>query len=157
TAVANRFFLYDHTSGVGPSLKLGGMDVVASQFGAWSPFGAVQTDRKSVVEGKSGDGEGGGGITDKNGKFLSQTGLLSGNDYTLESLESTFQQDLNGDNTSGFTKRLKHRDGSSGFTAVANRFFLYDHTSGVGPSLKLGGMDVVASQFGAWSPFGAVQ
>jgi hypothetical protein len=75
----------------------------------------------------------------------------------LESLESTFNQDLNGDSITGLSTTLIHNDGSTDLTAVANRFFLYDHTSGTGPSLKIGGMDVVAGQFGTWSPFDAVQ
>ena len=30
-------------AGLGPSLKYGGADVVAGQFGAWTPIGAEQT------------------------------------------------------------------------------------------------------------------
>ena len=42
TQVGNEYFL-DGISGSGPSLKYGGALVVAGQFGAWAPIGAVQT------------------------------------------------------------------------------------------------------------------
>jgi hypothetical protein len=151
------YFLLDSSSGWGPWLKLGGADVMVGQFGAWSPFGAVQTASGYDVAWKNGAGQYTVWMTDSSGNFLSATGVLSGTDYTLESLETTFNQDLNGDNITGLSKTLIHNDGSTDLTAVANRFFLYDHTSGAGPSLKLGGMDVVTGQFGAWSPFNAVQ
>ena len=42
--------------------------------------------------------------TDSNGNFVSDTlGVVSGTSYALESLETSFQQDLNGDGTIGLT------------------------------------------------------
>jgi hypothetical protein len=154
TAVANHFFLLN--SGSGPSLKQGGMDVVAGQFGAWTPIGAVQTASGYDVAWKNGGADQYTvWTTDNNGNFLSYNGVLPGGDFALEALESTFNQDLNGDGTIGLTRRVIQTDGSTSLTAVANHFFLLN--SGSGPSLKQGGMDVVAGQFGAWTPIGAVQ
>jgi hypothetical protein len=74
----------------------------------------------------------------------------------LELLESTFNQDLNGDGVIGPTKTVIQTDGSTSLTLVANEFFL-DNSSGVGPALQLNGAPVVAGQFGGWTPIGAVQ
>ena len=42
--------------------------------------------------------------TDSNGNYVSDTiGTVSGTSYALESLEASFQQDLNGDGTIGLT------------------------------------------------------
>src|SRR5262249_30769624 len=42
TNVAGHYFLYDNSNN-GPSLKYGGADYVAGQFGTWSPIGAEKT------------------------------------------------------------------------------------------------------------------
>jgi hypothetical protein len=94
--VANEFFLHDG-AGNGPSLKYAGADVVAGQFGAWTPIGAEQTAGGYQVVWKNGGAD--QYITwnlDSNGNWASQTGVVSGSDHTLQSLETTFQQDLNG-------------------------------------------------------------
>ena len=41
--------------------------------------------------------------TDSNGNYLSNIGVVSGTSYALELLETSFQQDLNGDGTIGPT------------------------------------------------------
>ena len=80
--------------------------------------------------------------------------------YALESIETTFNQDLNGDGTIGLTKTVIQTDtnsfGSTSLTAVANEYFLYN-ASGSGPVLQYAGAAVVAGEFGAWAPIGAVQ
>src|SRR5262249_45106311 len=48
-------------------------------------------------------------------------------------------------------------NGATSLTEVGNHFFLYDNVSGSGPSLKYGGADYVAGQFGPWAPIGAEQ
>ena len=54
-------------------------------------------------------------------------GAVTGNDYALESIETTFNQDLNGDGTIGLTKTVIQTDtnssGSTSLTAVANEYF----------------------------------
>src|SRR6185312_239894 len=47
--------------------------------------------------------------------------------------------------------------GSTSLVAVSNHFFLDNISTGLGPSLKYGGADVVAGQFGSWTPIGAEQ
>ena len=61
--------------------------------------------------------------------ITSQTiiGATAGNDYALESIETTFNQDLNGDGTIGLTKTAIQTDtnssGSTSLMAVGQRIF----------------------------------
>jgi serralysin len=93
----SHYFLDNNSSGSGPSLKYLGADFVA--FNAWAPIGAEQTASGYEVAWKL------GGTdtytvwnTDSNGNFVSDTiGPVSGTSATLQSLEASFHQDLNGD------------------------------------------------------------
>ena len=48
-------------------------------------------------------------------------------------------------------------NGSTSLVEVGTKFFLDSISTGSGPSLKYGGADVVAGQFGNWAPIGAEQ
>ena len=137
--VANEFFLHDG-AGNGPSLKYGGADVVAGQFGAWTPIGAEKAGGGYQVAWKNGTAD--QYIvwnTDSNGNYASNaTGVVSGADYALQSLETTFQQDLNGDGTTGLKTTPIETSGATRLDQVANEFFLHD-SGGIGPSLKYQG------------------
>ena len=154
--VANEFFLHDG-AGNGPSLKYAGADVVAGQFGAWTPIGAEQTASGYQVAWKNGGAD--QYIiwnVDSNGNWTGQTGVVSGSEHAFQSLETTFQQDLNADGTIGLKTTPIETSGATHLDQVANEFFLHDG-AGNGPSLKYAGADVVAGQFGAWTPIGAEQ
>jgi hypothetical protein len=156
TEVANQFFLYN-SNGSGPALQFGGVPVVAGQYGAWAPIGAVQTAGGYDIAWKnSGTGQYTVWTTDSSGNHLTDTAPMSGASYTLESFETVFNQDLNGDGVIGPPKTVIQTDGSTSLTEVANQFFLYN-SSGSGPALQFGGVPVVAGQYGAWAPIGAVQ
>jgi serralysin len=132
---------------------------VAGQFGGWTPIGAVQTaNGYDVVWKVTGADQYTVWSTDSNGNYLTNvTGYaVSGTDYSLQSLETTFHQDLNGDGVIGLVATVIQVDGSTSLTEVANRFYLYN-TSGTGPTLKYAGADFVTGQFGGWTPIGAVQ
>ena len=95
TEVGNHFFFYD-SSGSGPSLKYGGADYVAGQFGPWAPIGAEQTASGYEVAWKNGSADQYTvWNTDLFGNYLSNFGLMSG--AALQSFEPSFHQDLNGD------------------------------------------------------------
>ena len=158
TAVVNHFYLYDST-GTGPTIKYGGIDVVAGQFGAWTPIGAVQTANGYDVAWKvTGADQYTVWSTDTNGNYITNlTGSpVPGTDASLEALETTFHQDLNGDGVIGLIATVVQVDGSTSLTEVANKFYLYN-SSGTGPTLKYAGSDFVAGQFGGWTPIGAVR
>ena len=95
-------YFLDNSSGSGPELKQNGADVVAGQFGGWVPIGAVQTASGYDVAWEiPGANEYTVWTTDSKGNFLSYIGVVSGTSTTLESYESIFNQDLNGDGVIG--------------------------------------------------------
>ena len=101
-AVSNHFFLDSISTGSDPSLKYGGADVVAGQFGGWTPIGAEQTASGYQVAWKvSGADQYSVWTTDSNGNFISTSAILSGNSSVLKSFETSFHQDLNGDGAIG--------------------------------------------------------
>jgi hypothetical protein len=157
TEVANNFYLY--TGGAGPELKYFGTAVVDGQFGGgWAPISAEQTASGYVVAAKvSGSDQYTVWSTDGNGNYVSNlTGIVSGSSTALESLETTFHQDLNGDGTIGIRSTVIETNGSVSLTEVGNNFYLY--SGGSGPELKYSGAPLVDGQFGGgWAPIGAEQ
>jgi hypothetical protein len=157
TQVADTYAL--DTNGSGPSLKSGGAVVTAGEFGTWSPIGAVQVagGGYDVAWKDAATGQYTVWTTDSSGNYASNLiGLVSGTSTALESLETTFNQDLNGDGTIGIPKIVIQTDGSTSLTQVGNNFYLYN--GGSGPALNYGGAAVTVGEFGGtWTPIGAVQ
>ena len=106
--VGNNFFL-DNSGGSGPSLKYAGADVVAGQLGGWTPIGAEQTASGYEVAWKmTGADQYTVWNTDSNGNYISSAiGAVSGTSAALESLETSFHQDLNGDGVIGVPARRR--------------------------------------------------
>ena len=99
---AASFFLDSVSTGSGPSLKYGGADVVAGQFGSgWTPIGTEQTATGYEVAWKNAAGQYSIWATDSNGNFISTTQAMSGTSSTIENAETSFHQDLNGDGVIG--------------------------------------------------------
>ena len=74
--------------------------------------------------------------TDSNGNFIANiTGAVSGNSIALESLETTFHQDLNGDGTIGLVGKAIESSGSTSLLQVGNNYDLESISSGTGPEL----------------------
>ena len=106
TQAGGHYFLYDSV-GSGPSLKFGSTDFVTGQFGTWAPIGAEKTASGYEVAWKDAStGQYTAWNTDNNGNYVSNmsglTGYVSGTSTALESLETSFHQDLNGDGQIGF-------------------------------------------------------
>ena len=157
--VGTNFFLDLISTGSGPTLKYGGAAVVANQFGAWAPIGAEQTATGYEVAWKiPGADQYTVWNTDSSGNYISNVvGVVSGTSAALESLETSFHQDLNGDGTIGAPTVTIEALGSTKLVEVGTNFFLDLISTGSGPTLKYGGAAVVANQFGAWAPIGAEQ
>jgi serralysin len=133
---------------------MGGVAVTTG--GIWTPIGAVRVagGDYDVAWKNTSTGQYTAWSTDSNGNYLGQLfGPVSGNSGALESLETTFNQDLNGDGTVGIPKVVIQTDGSIALTEVGNNFYLYN--GGTGPELKMGGVAVTTG--GVWTPIGAVQ
>src|SRR5205085_1146476 len=160
--VGTNYFLDPVAGGTGPELKYGGTAVTAGQFGGWTPIGAEQTANGFDIAWKV---QGGDQYTvwstDPNGNYLSSVvGVVSGSNTSLESLETTFHQDLNGDGIIGLPPLPTTAIESSGSTSlvqVGTNYFLDPVAGGTGPELKYGGTAVTAGQFGGWTPIGAEQ
>ena len=164
TEVGTNFYLYG-SDGTGPSLKYQGADYVAGQFGQVAPIGAEQTASGYEVAWKvPGVDQYSVWVTDNNGNYLSNTlTSVSGTSAALQSIETSFHQDLNGDGTIGPpapppppAQTVIESFGSTSLTEVGTNFYLYD-SGGTGPSLKYQGADYVAGQFGQVAPIGAEQ
>jgi serralysin len=102
TQVGNNYYLYNG-SGVGPELKYMGAPVTTGEFGAVTPIGAALTSTGYEVAWQfTGTNYYTVWNTDSNGNDVSDTiGIVAGNSTTLESLETSFNQDLNGDGAIG--------------------------------------------------------
>src|SRR5258705_9681301 len=97
--------------------------------------------------------------TDSGGNFLSFS-VFSGTSTALESLETSFHQDLNGDGVIGVpaaTAFAIETLGSTSLVQVGNNYFLHTISSGTGPSLKYAGADVVVGQVNPYTPIAAEQ
>ncbi len=79
--------------------------------------------------------------TDSNGNFISTTAAMSASNNTLESIETSFHQDLNGDGTIGVPTNtgpttVIESVGSTSLVEVGTNFYLDNISTGTGPSLK---------------------
>ena len=157
--IANQYYYLLNSSGWGPSLKYGGANVIAGNWGPWSPIGAVQTATGYDIAWKTSDGQYSVWATDSNGNYVSNLIVVApATSAALELLEPTFGQDLNSDGVIGTTKQIIQTDGSTSLALVGGQnYYLLNSSTGSGPSLKYGGADVVASQWSPWAPIGAVQ
>ncbi|MBK3666732.1 NF038122 family metalloprotease, partial [Bradyrhizobium diazoefficiens] len=156
-SAGSNYFLNPTAGGAGPSLKYGGVSVVVGQYSPLAPIGAEQVGSGYDVAWKApGVDQYTVWSVDGTGNYLSTLDdAVSGTSYALESLETTFHQDLNGDGTIGVVKTVIESAGVTSLTQIANNYFLYH--SGSGPELMRDGAAVVTNQFPPWAPIGAEQ
>ena len=158
--VGTNFFLDSISTGSGPMLKNGGAAVVAGAYGAWSPVAAEQVSGGGydVAWKNASTGYFSVWSTDSNGNFLTAlTPEVPGTDTRLETLETAFQQDLNGDGTIGVPNHTIEAIGSTSLVETASNFYLDSISTGTGPILKNGGVAVQDGNYGGWSPVAAEQ
>jgi hypothetical protein len=155
--VGIHYFLDSVSTGTGPELMFNGAPVAAGQFGAYTPVAAEVTATGYEIAWKNaGTNQFSIWNTDSNGNFLSYA-VYSGNSVALDSLETSFHQDLNGDSTMGVSPGATVIElfGSTSLVQVGSNYFFDSNSSGgTGPELKYNGAPVVAGQFGAYTPVG---
>src|SRR5262249_42923514 len=98
--VGNNYFL----GSTGPELKYHGGAVTTGQFQDWVPISSVKVDGGYDVAWKNSSGQFTFWATDSQGNFQSYPThgvALAANSTTVESYETIFHQDLNGDHTIG--------------------------------------------------------
>ncbi|MCK1393566.1 matrixin family metalloprotease, partial [Bradyrhizobium sp. 1] len=156
TQVANNYYFYQ--SGVGPELKRDIVPVVAGQFAPFVPIGVEKTSTGYDLAWKvPGADQYIVWNVDNSGNFIANlTSIESGNSSTMESYETIFHQDLNGDGSIGVpaasATNVIESAGSTSLTQMGSNYFFYE--SGAGPELMRGGAAVVAGQFAPFVPIG---
>jgi Ca2+-binding RTX toxin-like protein len=159
--IEDKFFLYPIGGSSGPELRYFGAPVAAGQFGDWTPLGVEQSSSGYQVawQSKASDQY----IlwsTDSTGNWLSNPPAVMGNDPGLQSAETSFQQDLNGDGRIGPaapSTTVIEAAGSTTLVQVRDNFFFYPIGGSSGPELRYFGAPVAAGQFGDWTPLGVEQ
>jgi hypothetical protein len=155
--VGSSYYLDNASTLDGPQLKYGGAAVTAGEFGNIAPVGAIQTSSGYEVAWKiPGTSELAFWTTDNNGNYTGNlSGLVSGTSFTVESQETVFGQDLNGDGTIGVTASLIQTVGATSLLQIADEYYVYTNWSG--PELKYGGAPLTVGEFGNINPIGAIQ
>jgi 2',3'-cyclic-nucleotide 2'-phosphodiesterase (5'-nucleotidase family)/DNA-binding beta-propeller fold protein YncE len=153
--VGDHFFLRE-ADGKGPALKYQAAAVTEGQFGAWTPIATEITAIGYQVAWRNGTAdEYAVWTTDSDGRYVSHAiGGVSHGDLALQTLETSFQQDLNGDGRVGVLTRTIEAAGSTSLQAV-NQFFVLRNDDGDGPFLEYQGDAVTGREFGNWRPIGA--
>ncbi|SDS99631.1 alpha/beta hydrolase-fold protein [Bradyrhizobium canariense] len=169
----NNYFLQPN-GGPAVELSYGGTPVVVGQFdqfgGHWVPIGAEQTTNGYEVAWRiEGSDSYTVWYTDSNGAYLSSAfNSVSGKSAALESFETSFHQDLNGDGVIGPpsssppppTQTVIEAFGTTSLIESGNNYF-FETNGGPAVELSFGGTPVVVGQFdqfgGHWVPIGAEQ
>ncbi len=150
--VGNDYFFNPVAGGTGPELDYAGTPFVA---GAWAPIGVEKTSTGFEVALFNASSD----LytiwnTDSSGNVLSASlSGVSGTNTALESIETSFHQDLNGDNNIGIPGVIE-TSGAIELAEVGNHYFFNPIAGGTGPELTYGGTPFVGA---AWAPIGAEQ
>jgi serralysin len=140
----------------GLELKYAGAAVVAGQFAPYTPIGVEQTTGGyEVALQNAGTNQFSIWNTDSNGNFVSFN-VYSGTSAALESLETSFQQDLNGDGVIGVPTAVIESLGSTSLVQVGSNYFFNAGLGITGTELKYAGA-AVAGQFAPYTPIGVEQ
>jgi hypothetical protein len=159
--VGSNYYLDSISTGTGPELKFGGAAVSAGQYSPWTPVGVEQTATGyEVVWQTPGTQQFSIWNTDSSGNETSYS-TLSGTSTALETLETSFKQDLNGDGVIGVpggpVTKVIESFGSTSLVEVGSNYYLDSISTGTGPELKFGGAAVSAGQYSPWTPVGVEQ
>ncbi|WP_050043726.1 hypothetical protein [Bradyrhizobium sp. LTSPM299] len=143
--------------GTGPTLKYQGSAITVGEFAGWSPIGADATSTGYDAAWKlAGADEYTVWATDANGNdTVKLVDSVSGSSAALETQETTFHQDLNGDGVIGIPSTTIESQGSTSLVQSANVYDLDPVAGGTGPTLKYQGSAITVGEFPGWSPIGA--
>ena len=163
--VSNNYFLdVTGSNTLGPELTIGGAALGPTQLGSWVPIAAVQTaSGYDVALELPASNEFTVWATNSSGAYVSSlVGIVPGNNATLESLETVFNQDLNGDSVIGVPPPPPPTtisiDGNTTLVQSGSNYFLdVTGSNTLGPELTIGGAALGPTQLGSWVPIAAVQ
>jgi hypothetical protein len=157
---ANQYELNPSGGGSGPFVQYQNTPVLVGQFGAGIvPVGALKTAGGYEIAWNLGNGAYVVWNTDANGNYAGNaTGVVAGTSYTLESQETTFGEDLNGDGTIGLRISTLAANGTTMLVQEVNEYELNPNGGGSGPFLTFSGSAVTVGQFGSGVvPVGALK
>ena len=122
---------------------------MAGQFGGWAPIGAEKTATGYEVAWKmAGADQYTVWNTDNNGNYISNIAPCRARATLWNRSRPASIRISTATGTIGLVTTAIETQGATDLTQVADHYFLYD-SLGSGPSLKYGGTDFVAGQFGA--------
>ncbi|WP_244421994.1 S8 family serine peptidase [Bradyrhizobium sp. ORS 285] len=156
------YFLNPVAGGTGPQIKFGGSVVTFGQLGGWNPIAAETSGSGYLVAWKMA----GSDLytvwnTDCSGNYTSNAiGAVAGSSASLEALETSFHQDLNGDGTIGAPSTTPSGSviealGSTSLSLSGTTYLMTPVSGGTAIPVTFGGNIVVAGQFGGWAAIGA--
>ncbi|MCA0304187.1 MAG: hypothetical protein LCH95_17410 [Proteobacteria bacterium] len=154
--VGDAYVLLAHGTTTGPSFTYNGAPVTVGMFGGWAPIGVEAAGAGYTVAWKNGAADqytlwtldGGGAYV------ANAVGVVSGSSGSIQGLETTFAQDLDGNGTVGVVATDIETAGVTTLARVGDAYFLYAHGTTTGPQLAYNGAAVTAGMFGGWTPIG---
>ncbi|WP_422000756.1 leishmanolysin-related zinc metalloendopeptidase [Reyranella sp.] len=149
--IGDHFYL----GALGPQLSIGGAAVVAGANSPWTPVAVEQTASGFEVAWEAtGYNQYIVWATNSSGAYVStMLGPVAGGNAALQALETSFQQDLNGDGTTGLVTTTIEADGATDLVQIGDHFYL----GALGPQLSIGGAAVVAGANSPWTPVAVEQ
>ncbi|WP_050043513.1 Ig-like domain-containing protein [Bradyrhizobium sp. LTSPM299] len=155
--IGNKFYVGNASTGFNAELKVAGVAEVADPTGHVAPLGAEKTATGYQVVWTLGGGRYSIWTADNNGNETSYV-HVSGTSSTLETLETTFHEDLNGDGVIGAAPvptTLIETKGSAGVAQIAGNFYVGNASTGYSTELKVAGVAQVADPTGQVAPLAA--
>jgi Tryptophan-rich Synechocystis species C-terminal domain len=154
--VADMYFMYQGDGSSGVVLRYNGAPwTVGGPNGAWRAIGAEQTANGYSVWLRNGTtGQYQRWNTDFAGNYTSGE-FAGGSSYALQSTETSFQQDLNGDGTIGLASSSIETVGNTKLAQVADMYFMYQGDGSSGVLVRYHGQ--ASNPGGGWLPIGAEQ
>ena len=157
----SNYYFYPVGGSSGPQFKYNGMPVAVGQY-EWSFIGVEQTASGYKVAMRiPGTDQYTVWNTDSSGGFVSNgTGgvVVSGSSSAITSLETSFNQDLNGDGVLGasVSSTVIEFFGSTSLVQVGSNYYFYPVGGSSGPQFKYKGSPVAVGQY-EWSFIGVEQ
>ena len=152
-------YFLEPNGGAAVELSYNGSPVAVGEFGAWAPIAAQQTATGFEVALK----EAGADLygvwdTDSSGNFVSgPISNVSGTSAALESIETSFNFDLNGDGVIGPPPPTVIESNGSMSLLTDGTNYLLQPNGGTAVKLSYNGAPVTVGQFGGWTPVAATQ
>jgi len=152
--IGGNYYLYAASGSPGPQLKIGGAAVEAGHNGPWNPIAVETVGSFYRVAWQA-------GTTfqvwtvDATGNYLA-TALnpTSSSSPAMQTWETTFQQDLNGDGQIGVFQTTIENNGSVRLAQVGNNYRMFSAADPDGTVLMYNGQAVIAGANGSWNPIG---